>query len=73
MTDRFDAFVNPLAAPAPRRRVLLGLGGVTLGSVGYLATREPAAAKNCHERCRRKCEDRKPKCQDRCVDRCRNH
>jgi hypothetical protein len=28
-TDRFDTFVEQLAAPAPRRRVLLGLGGLT--------------------------------------------
>jgi hypothetical protein len=73
MTDRFDTFVKQLAEPAPRRRVLLGLGGLTLGSVGFLTTREPAAARSCGKRCRRKCKGRKPKCHDRCVDRCKNH
>jgi len=70
LDNRFDGWTKQLGTETPRRKVVLGLGGLTLGAVSYLAARDgTAAAKNCHHACRRRCENRDQKCQDRCERR----
>jgi hypothetical protein len=77
--DRVDQLARTLAAGAPRRRVLLGLGGLALGALGLSAARGAAAqveAQGCRARCRRRCErrcennNRPNRCENRCRDRC---
>jgi hypothetical protein len=79
MGDRFDAFTKQLAEHAPRRTVVLGLGGLTLASLGSLGLAGIAGAQDetsgdveaeaCHRRCRRRCRNRKPRCKERCINR----
>lgn len=65
---RFDTLTKAATTAPNRRRVLTGLGGAALASVGLLTARRDAEA-GCRKRCRRRCENRGPKCQDRCEDR----
>jgi hypothetical protein len=74
VTTRFDTWTKQLGDDVPRRKVILGLGGLTLSSLGMLAAREATSAadvgiEGCHRRCRRRCENRKPRCKENCVKR----
>ena len=82
---RFDEIAKSLGPQAPRRRVLAGLGGLALGSLGVVAGARAASAQveaahdddNRRERrCKRRCEDRhedndrrRRRCKRRCEDR----
>ena len=80
---RFDALTVSLSNSAPRRRVLLGLGSLALGSVGVVGTTRLTLANNnennqenklrrCERRCDRKCDGRPNQndCQRNCDDQC---
>ena len=74
MNAQFDGWTKQLAADAPRRKVILGLGGLTLGSLGIVAARSAASAQEvaieaCNRRCRRRCRGRKPRCKENCQKR----
>ena len=74
MNAQFDGWTKQLGADVPRRKVILGLGGLTLGSLGFVAGRGAASAadveiEGCHRRCRRRCVNRKPRCKENCVKR----
>jgi hypothetical protein len=78
---RFDSLAKNVASSADRRRLLGGLGGLAIGSIGLLsATGADAAdvgAENSLRRCRNRCEDvycagwEDVKKQRRCLRRCR--
>jgi hypothetical protein len=76
MGDRFDALARQLAEQAPRRRVLQGLGALSLGSLGVLGVDRTAEAKSCKKRCKDHCKDRHKnrgsnrQCRKRCQNKC---
>lgn len=78
---RFDAFAKMLVVDTTRRRLLRGLGGLTVAAPAILASRQmgsaaPDPADVCERRCRSKCSQRckKPgaphECGDQCERRC---
>lgn len=74
METRFDGWTKQLGADVPRRKVVRGLGGLTLGALSYLTARQATSAtdvsiEGCHRRCRRRCVNRKPRCKENCVKR----
>jgi hypothetical protein len=85
---RFDSLAKRVAVTANRRRVLGGLGGLALGSIGLLSATGTAAAEVGAEdslrNCKDKCEDRfcagwedqplrQRRCERRCKRECRRH
>ena len=59
---RFDSLTKNLAGSTTRRRVLGGIGALTLGSAVALGRSQMAAAQVSDE-------DKRRKCIERCVDR----
>jgi hypothetical protein len=85
---RFDGIAKRVAATADRRRLLGGLGGLALGSIGLLSVTGADAAKVGAEdtlnKCKDKCEDvfcagwaddvaKQRHCERRCKRECRRH
>jgi hypothetical protein len=74
-----DIAAKRLATTADRRQIMKGLGAVTAGAVALAgAGRFASAATNnneqCHDRCRRDCENRNTQHErDQCEERCRSH
>lgn len=76
MDDQFDRLARHVAQEAPRRRVLRGLGALTLGSLGVLGLGQAADAKSCRKRCKNNCKRRhknrgsNKQCRKRCQNKC---
>jgi hypothetical protein len=84
---RFDGFAKRVASTADRRRLLGGLGGLALGSIGLLsvtgADAADVGAEDTLRSCENKCEDdfcagfedntRRRRCERRCKRQCRKH
>jgi hypothetical protein len=84
---RFDSLAKRVASTADRRRVLGGLGALTLGSIGLLSVTGEAGAQveaeDSLRRCKKKCEDvfcagwedvtKRRRCTRRCKRECRRH
>ena len=77
---RFDAWTREMAVAKSRRRLLKGLGGAALGSLGLVAATKEGAAQEaaggddrCNRRRERRCVRRCRRlglgdCRDRCCD-----
>ena len=81
---RFDAWTRELAVAKSRRRLLKGLGGAALGSLGIVAAAKAGSAQEAaggddddrcnrpgERRCYRRCRRRggtRANCRDRCCD-----
>ena len=85
MIDRFDEWTRDVAEAAPRRQLLRGLGGLALGSLGFLGLNQEGEAKNnnnkCHK-CKKKCKrknrkknnnNNKKNCNNKCHNKCKNN
>lgn len=85
---RFDSLAKRVASTADRRRLLGGLGGLALGSIGLLsvtgADAAEVGAEDTLRNCKDKCEDvfcegfednntRRRRCVRRCKRHCRKH
>jgi hypothetical protein len=85
---RFDGIANRVAATADRRRLLGGLGGLALGSIGLLSVTGADAgqvgAEDSLNKCENTCEDvfcagweddlaKQRHCERRCKRECRRH
>ena len=57
MSERFDEFTRPSAERSPRRKALMGLGALGLGSLGVLGFAEAGAKTNKNDTCRNTCRN----------------
>lgn len=72
MDSRFDLFTRHLSEQASRRRIVGGLGTLTIGAMTGLGLSLPAEAKSCRERCKNHCNANKSKrkCRKHCQRKC---
>lgn len=82
MQRQFDELTKQFAARKDRRNVLLGLGALSLGSLGVLGAKQEADAKNKCNKCKHKCKQKnrkknnnqnKTNCSNKCRNKCRNN
>ena len=74
---QLDDIARTFAITASRRTMLKGIGGLTLGSLGFLAAHEAGSAQDdtvviagrrCRRRCLRRCRRRNgDDCRERCC------
>ena len=79
-STRFDHLTKDMANQTNRRRIVTGMGGLALASVGLLGLARSAGAqvetadnrRKCFNRCKDHCGDnvRNRKCKDRCRRKC---
>ncbi|MCC6315586.1 MAG: hypothetical protein IT337_16430 [Thermomicrobiales bacterium] len=79
MIERFDDLTRKLAQGSSRRKALLGIGALGLGSLGLSGAVQEVDAKSKCNRCKNKCRDKNKRknknknCSNKCRNKCRNN